>query len=206
MTIRTILGIIAGGALVLIGYLFFFSGTGEIRNYPPRSGPIVAFGDSLVYGVGASPNHDFISLLSQKIGEPIVNLGVPGDTTEDGLARINTVIEKKPRLVLVLLGGNDYLKRKPAEETFSNVGTIIDRLHASGAVVIVLGVRGGLLSDHFDTQFEALAEEKQTGYVPDVLDGIIGHATLMSDQIHPNDKGYAIIAEKVYPTLKKLSR
>jgi acyl-CoA thioesterase I len=70
--------------------------------------------------------------------------------------------------------------------------------------VVLMGVRGGLLDDKYDTEFEALAEETGSVYVDDVLDGLFGQAKYMSDSIHPNDAGYAIIAAKVYPKLAPL--
>lgn len=182
------------------------------------NGPIIAFGDSLVYGVGASkkgvevpsrdfgndfsPGTDFISLLSDSINEPILNFGKSGDTTAGALQRLNLVTDEKPRLVIVLLGGNDYLKQVSDDVAFANLQTIVTKLQNEGAAVLLLGVRGGLLKDRYEEQFKAFAKENQVGFVPNVLDGLIGDVRLMSDTIHPNDAGYKIIAEKVLPELK----
>lgn len=185
----------------LLAYLLF-SKDATITNYPPKEGSIVAFGDSLIKGVGAGESENFIALLSKKIGEPIVNLGVPGNTTVDGLARINEVLEEEPRIVILLLGGNDYLKKIPKEETFANLKAVITTLHKEGVLVVLLGVRGGVLNDRFEENFEQLAEETGVAFVPDVLDGIFGKSSLMSDAIHPNKEGYAIIADRVYEVIK----
>ncbi len=195
-------------AVVIIGFgiYYIFSGSDSIKNYPPHEGPIVAFGDSLVAGVGSTDRNDFVSILSGKIGEPIINLGVSGDTTRDGLARVGEAIDKHPRIVILLLGGNDYLKRIPREETFQNLRTLISRFHEDGAIVVLLGVRGGILIDHFDTDFENLAEETGATYVPNVLDGLFRNKSLMTDEIHPNNNGYKFIAEKIYPVLAKVLR
>ena len=158
----------------------------------------------MVAGVGADNNEDFVSRLSVKIGEPIVNLGVPGDTTKDGLGRINTVLAEKPRIALVLLGGNDYLKRISKEETFNNLRLIIRKLQSRGAITVVLGVRGGVLQDHYDREYEGLARETGSLYVEDVLDGLLTKPEYMDDAIHPNAKGYAIIAERVYAELQPI--
>lgn len=190
----------AGGAmLVLIAGFFFFTGTPDIPK-PTREGPIVALGDSLVYGVGSSGG-GFVKILEERIGEPIVNKGVPGDTAADGLARLGEVIALKPRIVILLLGGNDYLKRVSPEETFANLAAIIERLEDDGATVLLLGVRGGIFRDNFAERYEALARRYDTAHVRDVLDGTLGDARYMDDRIHPNDAGYRIIAEKVYPVL-----
>ncbi len=192
--------------LVCFGIYWFFGDNVEIKNYPPHEGNVVAFGDSLVSGNGSTPGNDFVSLLSVKINEPIINLGISGNTTRDGLARIDEIFDKNPRIVLLLLGGNDYLKRIPSEETFKNLREIISRLEEKGILVVLLGIRGGVLVDHFDADFEDLARENGTAYVPDVLDGIFGKNNLMSDTIHPNDEGYKIIADRVFTVVSKVLR
>ena len=157
----------------------------------------------MVEGVGATAGNDFVSLLSKKIGEPIINMGVPGNTSADGLARVEEVTKENPKVVLVLFGGNDFLRKVPKKETFKNIDDIILRLQAGGAVVVILGIKGGILSDQYDEYFEDIAEKRNTLYVPNVLAGLLGHAEFMSDEIHPNDIGYKKIADKIYPILKK---
>ena len=197
--------IIYGGivAIVVILAWWFFWPT-RITNYPPRPGPIIAFGDSLVSGTGSNSGKDFVSILSKGIQQPIVNMGRAGDTTAQGVSRMEGVVEKHPSIVLLLFGGNDYLQKKPREETFSNLAVMIENLQDAGAVVILLGVRGGLLHDNFASEFAALARKYGTLYVPDVLDGIIGNEKMLSDEVHPNDAGYEQIAKRIYPELRKV--
>jgi lysophospholipase L1-like esterase len=190
--------------VVVIGYIFFFATTSTVTNYPSDGTAIVAFGDSLVEGVGASSGSDFVSLLSKQFGEPIVNLGVSGDTTADALLRLDQVIVQDPKVVMVLLGGNDYLQQVPKAETFANLNQIITTIHESGAVVMLLGIRGGLLRDEYQGDYQDLAQSLGTAYVPNVLDGLFGNSALMSDAIHPNDDGYQVIADKVEPVLLDL--
>src|SRR5438874_1990589 len=110
LTTRNLL--IALVACIGVAFVFFyFRSPAPIRNYPSSGTDIVALGDSLVWGQGSDQGKDFVSLLSQKIGQPIINLGVPGDTTEYGLARVNGLDIYHPKVVILLLGGNDYLKR-----------------------------------------------------------------------------------------------
>lgn len=191
------LALIAGIAL------WFFNRKENITNYPPQGEAIVAFGDSLVEGVGSNGGGDFVSILSKSVGEPIINMGVAGNTTRDGLARVDEVLKKNPKIVLLLLGGNDFLRKIPREETFSNLSQIIDRIHERGALVILLGVRGGLLSDGYGEYFEDLADTKRTLYVPNVLAGLLARDEYMADSIHPNNAGYAIISAKILPALNK---
>jgi lysophospholipase L1-like esterase len=113
------------------------------------------------------------------------------------------VLAENPRVVILLLGGNDYLQRIPKEETFANLGTIIGRVQEKGAAVLLLGVRGGAIRDTYEADFAKLARTHQTGYVSNVLDGLLNDRTLMSDAIHPNNAGYNIIAERVTKELRK---
>lgn len=191
--------------LVLIPVLYFvFRGGETITNYPPRNQTIVAFGDSLVEGVGSSAGNDFVSVVGRTLGKEIVNKGKSGDTTADGLARIDDVLSENPGIVIVLLGGNDALRRVPKKETFTNLGIIVERLQASGAMVVLLGVRGGILGDGYAGDYEALAKKYHTAYVSNVLEGLITNQQYMYDGIHPNDQGYAIVAGRVVEVLKKV--
>lgn len=195
-------GVIA--AVLLTLYLLKDGSQENVTNYPPDGSTIVAFGDSLVLGIGATEGNDFVSVLSRNMGMPIENLGVGGNTTAQGLDRINDVLERDPDIVLLLLGGNDYLRKIPKEMTLQNLESIIIRLHEVGSIVVLLGVRGGLFKDNLKGDFENLAKEHNTAYVPNVLAGLIGKPEFMSDTIHPNDKGYALIAAKIEPILEKL--
>lgn len=195
--------VVAGGVL-LGAYLIFFSASPAVTNVPSNGTSIVAFGDSLVTGVGASAKKDFVSILARRIDEPIVNLGRSGDTTRDALTRIDDVLEQDPKIVLVLLGGNDYLQQIPEAETFENLEQIIQMIHQSGSAVLLLGVRGGILRDNFKSEFAALTKKHHTAYVSDVLDGLFGNRQLMADSIHPNDTGYQVIADRVQPELEAL--
>lgn len=200
MKIRTI--ILAVLLVIFVGIgIYYFSQNETITNYPSNGTDIIAFGDSLVEGIGSTNGNDFVSRLSQKIGQPIINLGHAGDTTADGIARINQLDEYNPKVVLLLLGGNDHLRKIPIEVTFRNLATLIENIHARGAVVILLGVRGGLFNDNFDTEFEILQDSYHTAFVPDVLDGLFANDKYMSDTIHPNDIGYGMIADRIYPIL-----
>lgn len=191
--------------VVIIVILYFvFSERNSIKNYPSNGSDIIAFGDSLVEGVGASQGNDFVSILSKSLGKPIINLGISGNTTKDGLDRLNQLDKYDPKVVILLLGGNDYLKKIPEDETFSNLEKIIKNIQDRGAVVLLLGIRGGLLTDKFDQKFEELSNNNETAFVSNVLSGLILDQKYMSDTIHPNDLGYQKIAERVYPVLFKI--
>lgn len=188
----------------VLGVLYFNRTEKPITNYPSSGIDVIAFGDSLVAGSGATNGNDFVSLLSKQVGREIVNLGAPGDTTADGLARVSELDQYRPKVVLLLLGGNDHLKKVPIETTFENLGKIIENIHSRGAIVLLLGVKGNLFGDKFEPEFEKLRDRYKTAYVSDVLDGLFGNAKFMEDSIHPNDAGNRIIAERIYPVLTPL--
>ena len=185
------------GLLILLGVV-------AIRSLPPAPArptgghQVIAFGDSLVSGHGASPGRDLVSQLSDRVGLTIVNAGRSGDTTATALARLaRDVLARAPRVVIILLGGNDFLRKVPRDRTFANLGTIVDRIRAKGAGVVLVGINPGVVADPFASSFEELARRTESAYVPDVLDGILGNNQLMSDMIHPNDRGYTMMAERI---------
>jgi len=191
--------------IVSLGWWYFSSPSYDYIDRATKAGPIIAFGDSLIQGAGASPGNNLVSMLSKRTGEAIVNAGEGGDTTAAGLGRLDAdVIANEPRLVIMLLGGNDVLSSVPKEVTFGNLGTIIDRIKASGAAVLLLGIPSARLVDTYESSFRSLADEKRVSYVSNVLSGIIDHGDLMADEVHPNDTGYARIADRVEPVLRKM--
>lgn len=176
------------------------------RPMPPTTGTsIIAFGDSLVEGVGSTPGNDFVSVLSRKLNTPIINAGRSGDTTADALSRITSdVLNHDPKIVIVLLGGNDILGQVPKEIMFKNLAAIIDAIQARGAAVLLVGIRGGLFVDGYHSDFKKLAREKRVYYLSDALQSIFANPQYKSDEIHPNDAGYAIIADRIEAVLREM--
>lgn len=190
--------------IVCLGIISYLYKT-PIKNANSSGTNIIAFGDSLVYGVGSTSGNDIFSILSRRIGEPIINKGVSGNTTVDALQRLESdVLANDPKIVFVLLGGNDYLQKIPKETTFKNLATIIQKIQDKGSAVILLGVRGGIFIDRFEEDYKILSETYQTGFVPNVLEGLITNRKYMFDSIHPNDAGYKIVADKIFPELNRL--
>lgn len=197
--------VLGAGIVMVLGVLYFLWGESEnIPRVSPANVKVVAFGDSLVEGVGATEGNDFVSVVGRSLGFDIVNKGMRGDTTMMGLARIDEVLNEEPGVVVLLLGGNDVLRRIPKKTTFENLGTIIERLQSGGAVVLLLGVQGGVLGDGYEADYRALAKKYKTAYISNVLEGLVGRTEYMSDGIHPNDVGYARIALRVTPVLLKM--
>jgi len=189
-------------ALGIAGWLWLGRDGGLLSsdyvNLPPTaSGDWVAFGDSLTSGVGAAEGNDYPAILSAILGIPIRNLGVAGNTTQDGLDRLDQALRLEPRVVLLCLGGNDSLRGLSMDQAFDNLSAMIDAFHETGSFVVLIGIRSASLRDSNAERFKRLAREKNVLLVPDILDGVFGHSSLMSDYIHPNDAGYRFIAERL---------
>ncbi len=195
---------IAAAAVVIIGgaWLLYSRMDNSSLSCKDRMPTVVAFGDSLVAGYGASSGEDAFSTLSRLSELPILNLGVNGDTSARALARIDSVLAEKPDIVFVLLGGNDALQSVPVSETEANLGQVLVTLKESGATPILVGVLGGFPADIYAPMFERLAKEHDVPFVPNILSGLIGRNEYMSDPIHPNAEGYARIAARLRPVLE----
>lgn len=193
--------------LAVLALLLWWGWPRSVRHLQPRPGPIVALGDSLTAGVGSETRRGFIAVLSSRLGVDIVNKGVPGDTTRGGLDRLEKdVLQLQPALVLVELGGNDFLQQRPLEETFSQLRQIVQRIQAQGTPVLLIGVQSGLFGNKAGKHYKALARELKTGFVPNLMSGIMTQADLKADAIHPNDLGYEKVADRVEPELRWMLR
>ena len=189
---------------LILGILFFGCGTPEIANIASTGKTIVCFGDSITAGVGASTNEDYPTLLSHAVSQPVINAGKNGDTTWGALQRIERdVLEHDPLLVIVILGGNDFLQRAPMSKTFENLTAIIRRIKAQGAMV-ALGQLGPIAMYQYRSRYAQLAKQEGAFLIPRILKGIFGNTELMSDGIHPNADGYVHIAQRVERAIRPL--
>jgi lysophospholipase L1-like esterase len=192
-------------ALILAVYLGYrhFSPPPPVKNPRPAGENIICFGDSLTYGTGASPGMDYPSQLSRLIGRPVINVGMPGETTHSALTRLERdVLERSPRIVLVTLGGNDLKNRQDRDQAFRNLKAIITSIQARGALVIVGGLDVPVWGRGFQEQYRKVSEETGAVLVPDVLKDLLGNPERMSDAIHPNDTGYGIMAGYFHEAIK----
>src|SRR5436190_18220734 len=187
MTGEKLVLVLAIAAAVALALLLFRGGT-EYANYPPSAaGPWVAFGDSLTEGFGATEGNNYPAVLERKLGVAIQNLGRSGETTGDGLKRLDEVAALQPRVVLLCFGGNDSLNQESRTQTFLNLAQMIDRFHQEGTFVVLIGIRSASLRDYNEEHFAKLAREKRVLYIPDMLRGLTFKPIYMSDAIHPND-------------------
>ncbi|MCL5271576.1 MAG: GDSL-type esterase/lipase family protein [bacterium] len=195
--------------IVLVAGWFYSTSRTRIHNAPvaplASDRPIVALGDSLTAGFGAAPDADYPSRLAALLGRPIINCGVNGDTIADVARRLDRdVLALRPAVVIVLLGGNDLLQQRNLDQSFNQLRAIVERIQAREAMVVLVGLDGLSPLGGIGGRYKQLARDTGCLFVPDVLDGIFGHATLMADAVHPNARGYDLVARRIAKAMKPL--
>jgi len=121
------------------------------------------------------------------------------------LARLDQdVLGRNPRLVIVLFGGNDFMRQLAVGETRKNLEEIVGRIQDRGAMVALVGMRLGLFTDEYGPVYKEIAGKRGALYIPEVLKGILSDARLKSDSIHPNGAGYQLMAERILQQVKPL--
>lgn len=175
----------------------------------PISAPvkIIAFGDSLTAGYQLPSNESVPARLQERFataghsGVRIINMGISGDTTHDGLSRLNLALEVQPDVVILALGANDMLRRIPVDESRENLEIMIKQMQAQNIAVILCGVElpASVVKDDYEPMFETLADRYDLAYYPNFLAGVQGKPDMnLQDGVHPNSKGAQKIADKLY--------
>lgn len=176
---------------------------------------IVAFGNSLTAGLGVSPDQSYPAHLQRILDAAgyayqVVNAGVSGETTAGGVRRVSWVLNSKPAIVILELGGNDGLRGLSLQETKANLERIIQQLQQASVTVVLAGMKlppnyGQDYTGGFEALYQALAKQYRLKMIPFFLDGVAGSSSLnQADGIHPTGEGYRLIVERVFPTLKPL--
>lgn len=182
----------------------------------PSTSNVVILGDSLTYGTGAGSGEDYASILASNTGWNVINAGVPGNTSYDGLARLPQILEahesgdQKIDLLIVELGGNDFLRHVPEPETVNNLKSILSQAKAKSintALIAIpkfspVGAAFGALSDH--PLYEKLADETDTPLIEDLFSDVLAKNNLKADPIHPNAEGYRMVASELQSALVDL--
>lgn len=199
-------------------------GGGREREEPAKAGApaepdtrpaIVAFGDSLTEGFGVDPSASYPAILQRELDRRglryrVVNLGVSGETSTNGLARVEGVIALQPAAVIVEFGANDGLRGLPVAVTRANLARIIEALKGAGARVVLAGMTlppnyGPEYIQGFEGMYKDLAAKYEVALIPFLLEGVGGDGRYMqSDGLHPNAAGYARVADNVLRVLEPL--
>ncbi len=159
---------------------------------------ILAFGDSLTQGIGASPYYDYPSQLAGILNQKVINAGISGETTAEGLRRFEKTLNKyRPDAVILLEGGNDFIRNVPRRITYENLSAMITVAQSKHIPVLLVSVpeKGLFLSDA--EIYKALAEAHNIPVLLDVVSDLLADPAKKSDLIHLNNDGYFELAEEI---------
>jgi len=182
---------------------------------PAERPRIVAFGNSLTAGLGVPPDQSYPAHLQRTLDTAgyayrVVNAGVSGDTTAGGVRRVSWVLNNKPVIVILELGGNDGLRGLSLHETQANLERIVHQLQQASVTVVLAGMKlppnyGQDYTAGFEALYQAIAQRYHLTRIPFFLDGVAGSSSLnQADGIHPTGEGYRLIVEKIFPALEPL--
>ena len=171
---------------------------------------IMLYGDSLMAGYGLNQNENLSSALTTKFNLKetavlIINASVSGNTTSNGLARLDWSLGESPNIVILCLGANDMLRGIDPKYIKENLNTMISKINESGSKVILAGMRspksmGGIYQQRFDQMYREIAEEHDLTFMPFLLEGIaLEKKYLQNDYKHPNALGIQVMANNLYP-------
>lgn len=176
----------------------------------PAGSTVLALGDSLTAGVGATPDTAYPAVLQMLTGWQVVNGGISGDTTAQALARLPALLqEHQPRLVIVSIGGNDFLRQMSAGAAKATISEISRTAQAAGAQVLLVAVPQvsllaagtGSLRDH--PLYAELAGEQKLPLHAEGWARVLSQPDLRADTVHANAQGYRVFAEGLLPTLRQ---
>ena len=185
------------------------------RSTAPHAPRIVVLGDSLTAGLGLDPSDAYPAVLQRMLTEhgyafDVVNAGVSGDTSADGLRRVDWALDGDVQVLIVALGGNDALRGLPPAQMKDNLQRIITRARQRGIAVLLAGMEappnfGDPYTVQFHAVFKDLAASNHLVFVPFLLEGVAGVDSLnQRDRIHPTARGAVMIAETIWPSLEKM--
>lgn len=169
----------------------------------PVDAVVLAFGDSITFGTGAAPAESYPAVLGGLINRRVVNAGVPGETTEEGKARLAAVLdEQRPALLLLCLGGNDFLRHHGEKSTADNLRAMAALARERGCQVVLIAVPRLGFGLEVPKLYAELASDLSLPLERKALKKILSTASLKSDPIHPNAAGYRLLAESVHRLLR----
>jgi len=165
---------------------------------------ILAYGDSLTHGNGAPAGEAYPDILTGLLGRTVVNAGVPGEISAEGLARLPQLLQRyRPQLVILCHGGNDFLRRLDRQQTAANLTAMVEQCKAAGADVVLVGVpEPGLFLSPPDF-YNTIARQAGIPYEAEVISSVLGDRDYKSDTIHPNAAGYRRIAEALHALIRQ---
>ncbi len=190
-------------AIVITAFLMACSSGAKLPRLASDA-VILAFGDSLTFGTGASLTESYPAILKRLVGRRVVNSGVPGEVTGEGLSRLPGVLEReKPALLILCHGGNDLLRRLDQQQTATNLRAMIRLAQERGVAVVIIAVPSPGLALSPPLFYRETAAEMGLPVEEDALTVVLSDGSLRSDYIHPNAAGYRRLAESIAVLLRK---
>jgi acyl-CoA thioesterase-1 len=169
----------------------------------PSDAVILAFGDSLTHGNGAPPGHAYPDELASLLSRTVINAGVPGELSAEGLQRLPQLLAQyTPNLVILCHGGNDFLQRIDQSQTAANLAAMVAQIKESGADVVLVGVPEPGLFLAPPTFYRDLARNAAIPYDGEIIAGLLSDRQFKSDMIHPNAAGYRRMAEALLALIR----
>jgi lysophospholipase L1-like esterase len=166
---------------------------------------VIAFGDSLVEGLGSRDIVGIVGRLEQMTGAEILNMGHRGDTTADLVRRIDSdVIAKDPKIVMIIVGGNDAVRFVPEAEVLANIEILFKKLRTRNITVLFGEVTDNVLYSGRNKKLSEIADRYGVVYVPGLMEGVFWTLTNKFDPLHPDDAGYQKMANRMAPYLQKV--
>ena len=174
----------------------------QLTPLPPDA-KVLAFGDSLTFGTGVRPEESYPAVLQALLNRQVVNAGVPGEISADGLKRLPIWLdETEPKLLILCHGANDLLRSLSEEKAADNVRAMVKMARERGIDVVLIAVpKFGLLRSP-PTFYEAIAAEFNIPVEKSIIDEIVRKPSLKSDTVHPNAEGYRLLALAVLKRLQ----
>ena len=192
-----------GTVLFLLALLAACGGQPKLPPLAPDA-VVLAFGDSLTFGIGANAGESYPARLEALIGRKVVSAGVPGEASAGGLARLPAALDEvKPQLVILCHGGNDFLRKLDEAQAANNIRAMVRLARSRGAQVVLIGVpKPGLLPSPAGF-YADVAREFRLPYEETALKKILTDNALKSDLVHPNAAGYARLAQAIAALMKR---
>ncbi len=168
----------------------------------PAGATILAFGDSLTTGVGVNNADSYPSVLAELTGLNVVNAGVSGELTQEGLGRLPAMLDQSsPNMLILIEGGNDILRGYNLSRTRGNLASMIKVAQDKYIPVVLLGLPEKNLFSSCAPLYTELAEEYQLVFDCDLLAGLLKSTSYKSDAVHFNEAGYQRMAEGIHELL-----
>ena len=200
-------------SVVVVLGLLFLAACGKQPQLAaiPAGHVVLAFGDSVTFGTGASPGEDWPALLGRRTGWRMVNAGIPGDTAEAAKERLGEQLqEHHPVLVMIEIGGNDFLRRRTPQAVKEDIRQLIQTAKKRQVQVVLIAVPelsllGAVTGKPSDSPiYRQLAEEEMVPVVSNVFADVLGTPDQKADQIHPNAAGYQRMTDEIFMALQKI--